>query len=342
MQDIKKVLAGKYSAIYFEKTQKILNDSKSNHASILQFTHFQNDDICVCGIEHCIEIIKQIPNLNAKVFARKDGEMVKKGEPILLIEGNYKNYAFIESIIDGLLARESSVCNHCKKILNLISTNQLILMADRGDLYINQPYDGYAAYVAGVRNFTTYKHIDLIKNKSDCKVVGTIPHALIQQHKGNLVETLKNYKSSYPNEPLPALVDYTNDVIGEIKKIAKFFPELASIRIDTSKAMLDKSLTNPKDSGVSKQLVLKARQALDNCGLKQTKIVVSSGFSVDIIKEFIDNKIPADFYGVGKSVLEIDLNITGDLVYLDGKVQSKKGRGLDKKSLGYKKLIQYI
>ena len=343
IHDIQGVLKADYSALYLTKTKNILLKNKVKHNTIMRFCHFGKEPIKVCGIEHVVQVLKSIKGKkNFKVYGLKDGQAAKAGQPILIIKGDYSAFAEYESFIDGILARESSVCTNAAKVLSLIKPDQLIYMGDRGDLYIAHAYDGYGAYKAGVRIFTTKAQAALIDDKN-VKVVGTIPHALIQQFKGNLSKALWAYHRTYPKEKLSALVDYHNDVVNEIKHIDKGLrPLLKSIRIDTSASLLDKSLSNKKDKGVSAALVFKARKALDANGMKHVKIVVSSGFDYKKIKEFKNKKVPVDFYGIGGSLLKVNVNITGDLVYLDNKPQAKVGRklGIDPKNI--KKLNIYI
>ena len=75
--------------------------------------------------------------------------------------------------------------------------------------------------------------------------------------------------------------------INEIKHLdKKLIPLIGSIRSDTSKSVCDKSLINKKENyGVSKQLVIKARKALDANKMNKVKIIVSSGFSLEKIKK---------------------------------------------------------
>lgn len=343
IHEMKKILHRNYTAIYLTKTKKILENNKVKNISMIRYTHFNKEPVYVCGIEHCVQFLKKIKG-HFKVYGVKDGDLVEPGKPILVIEGDYSKVAEMESVIDGILARESSICNHVKKILTYIKSSQLIFMADRCDLYLTQPYDGYAAWVAGLRTFTTKAHIELIPDQKSVKIVGTMPHALIQQFNGNLNKALWAYNKTFPKEKLSALIDYHNDVVNEIKKIDKNLkPLIASIRIDTSVRMCDKSLVNKADNyGVSKQLVFNARKALDANDMKHVKIIVSSSFGLRKIKDFIRNDVPADFYGVGSSLVKVNVNITGDLVYLNNKPEAKTGRltKIDHKDLN--KLNIYI
>lgn len=343
IDNINKIISGNYSALYLTKTKNILKKNKVKNKTIMRFCHFNKTPIYVCGIKHVVQVLKNLKHKPFRVYGVKDGQLVKAGQPILIIEGDYSAFAEYESFIDGILARESSVCTNCKKILSLIKSNQLIYMGDRGDLYLAHAYDGYAAYKAGIKIFTTRAHVELIDKQSEVKVVGTIPHALIQQFNGNLSKALWAYHKTYPKEKLSALVDYHNDVVNEIKNIDKGLkPLIKSIRIDTSKNLLDKSLSNKKDNGVSTHLISKARKALDANGMKHVKIVVSSGFNYETIKQFKAKKAPVDFYGIGGSLLKVNVNITGDLVYLNNKPQAKAGRKLGIPVKNIKKLNIYI
>lgn len=339
---IGKILNANFSALYLTKTKKILNSSKLKNNSIIRFTHFNNEPVYVCGIKHCIQFLKKIHG-DFNVYGVNDGDLVEAGKPILIIKGDYNKIAEYESVIDGIIARESSICNHIKRILQIIKPEQLIFMADRADLYLNQPYDGYAAWVGGINIFTTKAHVELIESKN-VRVVGTMPHALIQQFGGNLNKALWAYHNTYNDEKLSALVDYHNDVIGEIKKIDNDLKSfIDSIRIDTSIRMCDKSLENkPNHHGVCKELIFNARKALDENQMKHVKIIVSSGFNFEKIKSFVEKKVPVDRYGIGSSLVKIDINVTGDLIYLNDKQEAKAGRQADIADYDLNKLNIYI
>lgn len=343
VHELNKVLNSDFTALYLIKTKKILKEEKKQNQTILQFTHFEKKPIYICGINHCLQILKNVKG-NFHVYGVKEGSLVKPGHPILVISGDYSAVAEFESVIDGILARETSICNNVKTILTLIKPEQLIYMGDRADIYLTQPYDGYACWVAGMKIFTTKAHTELIPSKKDIKIVGTMPHALIQQYNGCLVTALKKYAKTFPNEKLSALIDYHNDIVNEIKSIPNNLKhKIASVRIDTSKNNCDKSLKKiPNNYGVSLNLVKLARKTLDANGMKHVKIIVSSGFNSQKIKNFIKQKAPVNFYGVGGSIVKINVNITCDLVCLNGKPQAKFGRKLAIKLNDLKKLNIYI
>jgi nicotinate phosphoribosyltransferase len=325
-----------YTSSYYIKTHKIISKCNLNDEVCMQFTFFQEESIKVCGIQEVVELLKfvlgkQIKQIN--IYGRRDGEIVSPKTPVLLLFGKYKYFVKLENIIDGILARRSSVCNNCYKILKHIKSSQLIFMGERTDDYILQPYDGYCAYIAGVRNFVTDASVSLIKNKKDINVNGTMPHALIQQCDGDLNKALALFKKTFPTSNLIALVDYHNDVPNEIKLISKSFPNLFAIRIDTSKTLIDNSVKkiygdNKNNYGVNPNLIKLARKTLDQHQMKNTKIIVSSSFDENKIKQFSKLKLPIDYYGVGSFLITRNIHFTADLVLKNNKHCAKYGRKL--------------
>ena len=107
-------------------------------------------------------------------------------------------------------------------------------------------------------------------------------------------------------------------------------PKLWGVRLDTSEMLVDRSLWAElgdfKPTGVNERLVRKVRDALDNDGFEHVKIVVSGGFTIDKIKEFEEQSVPVDAYGVGSSLIRGSNDFTADLVLTDGRPSAKVGR----------------
>ena len=103
---------------------------------------------------------------------------------------------------------------------------------------------------------------------------------------------------------------------------------LWGVRLDTSEALVDKSLEGTDLRGVQPQLVEKVRSALDDAGQERVKIVVSGGFTSDKIRTFEDRHVPVDAYGVGSSLLRGQNDFTADVVEVDGRPCAKAGREL--------------
>src|SRR5438552_3035690 len=105
---------------------------------------------------------------------------------------------------------------------------------------------------------------------------------------------------------------------------------LYGVRIDTSETLVDKSVIPQmgtfKPTGVNPQLVWNVRGALDKEGFRFVKIVVSGGFTVEKIRQFEEEDVPVDMYGVGSSLFQGRFDFTADVVRVEGKPVAKVGR----------------
>jgi nicotinate phosphoribosyltransferase len=130
---------------------------------------------------------------------------------------------------------------------------------------------------------------------------------------------------------LISLVDFENDCVGTSLKVARALGDrLYGVRLDTSETLVDRSLWNQmgyfKPTGVNPQLVWNVRRALDAEGFSKVRIVVSGGFTVDKIREFEQQGVPVDGYGVGSSLFQGRFDFTADAVLREGKPCAKAGR----------------
>ncbi len=325
----KRFKEGYYSANYFLKTRKIVEENIPNQECTMQFFQ-REDDVMLCGIDEVIALVKTFANNpnDLKILALNDGDMINANEPVLKITGRYEDFGFLESAIDGILARRTSVATNAYRVLKVTNGKKVLNMADRQDDPYNQSGDGYAAYIAGMRLFST----DACGKWTGLTGKGTMPHALIQLCDGDIIKASECYLKTYLNDQITALIDYNNDVVNDTLKLARHLKnKLGCVRVDTSKSLIDhwfddKDTTGFDPHGVCKELIFALRQQLDAEGFNHVKICVSSSFDAKKIKDFEDNKVPVDIYGVGTSLLKINVGFTGDLVKLNGKDQAKEGR----------------
>lgn len=320
---------GFFTANYFLKTRKIVLENIPEQIVTMQFFQ-REDDVMVCGLDECIALIHEfaINPEDLEVEALNDGDIINYGEPVLKITGKYEDFGFLESMIDGILARRSSVATNTYRVLKELNGKGIINMADRQDEYNTQIGDGYAAYVAGLKADST----DAMGLWWGGKGLGTMPHALIQICDGDILKAADFYLKTFPNEQVTALIDYHNNVVHDSLMIARHLKhKLKAVRVDTSKSLIDHYFDDKDTSGfdphgVCKELIFALRKALDDEGFDYVKIIVSSGFDAEKIRDFEQNHTPVDIYGVGTSLVKINVGFTGDLVKLNGKDQAKEGR----------------
>ncbi|MBP5301440.1 MAG: nicotinate phosphoribosyltransferase [Bacilli bacterium] len=321
---------GFYSAKYFLKTCKIIKNEMPGHIVKMQFFQRKNN-VMLCGISEVIALIKKIVGNKVIIFSLSDGDIIKANEPVLKIIGKYEDFGFLESVIDGILSRRTRIATNVYKIKKLFKNKNISLfsMADRQDDYLTQIGDGYASYIAGIDKVSTDAQ-GFLWNKNGS---GTMPHALIQMCRGDIIKAVELYIKTFPKEKVVALVDYNNNVIEDSLLVAKKFShKLYAVRVDTSKTLIDKYFENKNidgfdPHGVCKELIIALRKELDKHGFKDIKIIVSSGFDYKKIKKWVELKIPVDIYGVGSALISDNrIDFTGDLVSIDGIKEAKAGR----------------
>ena len=228
---------GYFSAAYFLKTEEIIREYHPDNTVTVQF--FQRRHSVLCGIDEAIALIHTFAKnpQDLRIEALNDGDLIEPLEPVLKITGRYQDFGFLEGPIDGILARRTSVASNCKRIIEAAKGAKVIFFGDRDDDPRNHPGDGYAAYIGGIRSFCT----DAMGEWIGYKGMGTMPHALIVMFKMNLLEAAKAFHEKFNQDNLIVLVDSNNDVITDSLKVADYFKdELYGVRIDTSKALVDK------------------------------------------------------------------------------------------------------
>ncbi|HEU5141057.1 MAG TPA: nicotinate phosphoribosyltransferase [Bacillales bacterium] len=325
---------GWFSAVYFLKSCEIVKNHKPDSVITMQF--FQKKHAVLCGSDEAIALIRTfaIEPDSLEVYALKDGDKISPYESVLTIKGPYQHFGFLEGLIDGILGRRTSVATNVYNVVNAAKGSgvqkPVIFMGDRDDHFTQQAGDGYAAFIGGSTAQATHAMNEWWGKEG----IGTMPHALIQLFGGDLVAATKAYHEQFPGDELVALVDYNNDVITDSLKLAhEFGDKLKGVRVDTSKTMVDQYFwRNPEvlgsfdPRGVNPELIFALRRALDDEGFQHVKIVASGGFNVKKIKRFEEMDVPVDMYGIGRSLLDINIGFTGDNVLLDGEPEAKAGR----------------
>ncbi|RKX45701.1 MAG: nicotinate phosphoribosyltransferase [Thermotogae bacterium] len=284
-----------------------------------------------------------------EVKALYDGEEAKEGEPIMTIEGDPTYFGYLETVLLGVIARATSTATAVKEVVKAARGKPILYFSARFDHYWVQATDGYAALKAGAFGVSTDANADYWGIES----LGTIPHALIAAYNGSTEAAaiaFDHYIAPHVNRIV--LVDWENDCIGTTLRVVKAFYEhimgkafklgetdpspiigegkekIWGVRFDTSGSLRDKSVI-PKDEsslGVCPELVWRAREVFDDYGLNDLKIVVSGGFDAKKIDLFERLDVPADVYGVGSKLLRKKVDITADIVEVNGKPCAKVGR----------------
>lgn len=318
---IERIRRGYYSAVYFNRTKRILEQEHDDTIVTMQVFQW-NDGSVLCGVDEVVELLRvAATNPRAiRVFTLRDGDIIGPRESVMHIIGPYVYFAHLESLYLGILARRTMVATNTRRVVEAANGKPVFFFADRFDDFHNQEGDGYAAHVGGAAGVCTLAHA----SRWGGAPVGTIPHSLIAACGGDTVVAATKFSQHFPDVNLIALVDFDNDCVGTSLAIARALgKKLWGVRLDTACNLIDVSASSP---GVNPTLVRLVRRALNDKGYAHIKILVSGGFTEERIRMFEKEKTPVDGYGVGSALVHGNNDFTADVVQVNGKNFAKAGR----------------
>jgi nicotinate phosphoribosyltransferase len=330
---VEKMREGYYADAYFNHARATLLQDDRHPRVVLQV--FQKKSAWLGGMDEAIAILKLCSYDwdELTVHALHDGDRIEPWETVMTIEGDYTLFAHLETAYLGVLSRRTLITSNVVRVLEAANGKPLIFMPARHDHHRVQTGDGYAAYVAGrVVGASIGVTTDEQASWWGGRGIGTVPHSLIASYGGNTVLAATKF-AEWASEDMniTVLVDFDNNSVETALEVARALgPKLWGVRLDTSEMLVDRSLWEElgdfKPTGVNERLVRKVREALDDDGFEHVKIVVSGGFTIDKIKEFEEQRVPVDAYGVGSSLIRGSNDFTADLVLTDGRPSAKVGR----------------
>jgi nicotinate phosphoribosyltransferase len=330
---VEKMREGYYADAYFNHARATLLQDDRHPRVVLQV--FQKKTAWLGGMDEAIAILKLCSYDwdELTVHALHDGDRIEPWETVMTIEGDYTLFAHLETAYLGVLSRRTLITSNVVRVLEAANGKPLIFMPARHDHHRVQTGDGYAAYVAGrVVGAPIGVTTDEQASWWGGRGIGTVPHSLIASYGGNTVLAATKF-AEWASEDMniTVLVDFENNSVETALEVARALgPKLWGVRLDTSEMLVDRSLWEElgdfKPTGVNERLVRKVRDALDDDGFEQVKIVVSGGFTIEKIKEFEEQRVPVDAYGVGSSLIRGSNDFTADLVLTDGRPSAKVGR----------------
>jgi nicotinate phosphoribosyltransferase len=329
--------AGYYSDAYFNSTKELL-EAQDRHPRVLMQV-FQKQDSLLGGVDEAIAVLKVgaghvgsdgvwVPAWDdLVVHALHEGDPIAPHETVLTIAGDYAQFAHLETVYLGTMARRSLVMRNVRAVVDAARGKEILFFPARHDHWLVQTGDGWAAHVAGAIGVST----DAQASWWGGRGVGTVPHALIAAFGGDTVEAARAFAHRYGDRiNVTVLVDFENDSARTAIEVADALgDELWGVRLDTSELIVDQSLADlgaAAPRGVNVELTRRVRQALDDAGHGRVKIVASGGFDAEKIRRFEEEGAPVDAYGVGSSLLRGHNDFTADIVRVDDRPIAKVGR----------------
>lgn len=328
---VEQLTSGIYADRYGALAAEVMRGSgRAKRNVLLQVTAKQ--DGWLSGIDEAVAILRAgVPDWDAiTVHALYEGDTLEAWDTVMTIEGDYADFAHLETLYLGVLGHRTRVCTNTRAVVDAARPKSVFFLGARDEHWLMQQGDGFAAMIAGAKQVSTQAQAALWGGK----VMGTVPHTLIASFGGDTVAATRQL-AKHLNEDIPllALVDYDNTAVKTSVDVARALGErLWGVRIDTSEHLVDTSLLKQlgtfRPTGVNPQLVWNVRHALDNEGFGDVQIVVSGGMDADRVSEFEEAGAPVDAYAIGSAAYRGTFDFTADVVMVDGKPQARVGRSL--------------
>ncbi|CAN5776319.1 nicotinate phosphoribosyltransferase [soil metagenome] len=325
---VEKIRDGYYTDAYFNHARSALLADGGHPRVLMQV--FQKKEAILGGMDEAIAILKLCSHSwdELEVHALYDGDAIEPWETVLTIEGDYTFFAHLETVYLGVLARRTLISTNVRRVVEAANGKEILYFPARHDHHRVQTGDGDAAHVAGAIGVST----DAQASWWGGRGIGTLPHALIAAYGGDTALAARKFAEwAPPDMNIVVLVDYENDSVRTSLEVARALgSRLWGVRLDTSGDLVDRSLWDELGDfdprGVNERLVRKVRDALDEEGFREVKIVVSGGFTVEKIRAFEERGVPVDAYGVGSSLIRGENDFTADVMLVDGHPVAKVGR----------------
>ncbi len=297
----------------------------------------------------------------------EEGKWVGAGEPIMYISGSFLNLVDLETLFLQMIGPASvAAYNACIMCMDLPNASFLAMDARHCAGTEMADMMAYAASVGSARAQRKVDAVGFIGNATDAtahyfgqeKGLGTMPHALIG-YAGSTLRAAEMFVETFPGENLTVLADYFGREISDSLAVCERYPDMVtdgriSFRLDTpgsrymegldtasAYAVLDRNvpdairgyrteeeLRHLIGAGVSAAAIWRFREALDEAGFEQARIVASSGFGPAKCKAMAIASAPIDVVGTGSYLPDrwSETYATADIVAYDGEARVKVGR----------------
>ena len=313
-EDIK---SGKTTDFYFINTKKILNEKNINKKVVVEVTASGLPNNYKWGIlSGLYEALPLLEGYNVDVIGLEEGSLFYPQEPVMTIEGNYKEFCDLETALLGFLCQSSGISTKSARLKKLVGEKPILSFGVRRMHPTIAPMIDRAAYIGGLDGFSCIGAEATIGKKA----WGTMPHSLALML-GDSKEAFVLFDQIIDKSvPRIVLVDTFCDEKREALIAAESIKNLTGVRLDTPGSR----------RGNMAKIIQEVRWELDIRGYKDVKIFLSGGLDEDSLRTLNG----ADAFGVGTSVSNAKtIDFALDIVEIEGVPFTKRGKLSGKKTL---------
>ncbi|MFW6070982.1 MAG: nicotinate phosphoribosyltransferase [Candidatus Bipolaricaulota bacterium] len=308
---------GQITDVYFERTREILRENDIDKKVRLEV---RTKSLPVDGpgvLSGLDEVVELFEGTDMTVHSLPEGSTFLPYEPVMTLEGGYRDFSVLETPLLGFLCQASGISTKARFVKRAANDKPVYHFGSRRMHPSIAPMIGRSAYIGGCDGVA----VSETARRLDLEPVGTIPHALILLV-GDSTTATAMFEELFGEEVnTVALVDTFCDEKFEALKNAEALKKLDAVRLDTPSSRRGDMLEIAKE----------VRWELDQRGFEEVKILISGGLDEENIPEL--NEV-ADAYGVGTSIANapvVDFSL--DIVEVEGEPTAKRGKKSGAKAL---------
>jgi nicotinate phosphoribosyltransferase len=241
-----------------------------------------------------------------EVWAMPEGTPVFAEEPLLRVTAPIVEAQIVETFLLSTLTFQTMIASKAARIVNAADGRRVI---EFGSRRAHGPEAGClaarAAYIGGCSGTSNVE----AGRRYGIPIFGTLAHSFVMAYQDER-EAFRKFHQLFPDSAL--LVD-TYDTFAAVDEIIHSGLKPAAIRLD---------------SGNLLTLSIRARERLDQAGLKATKIFASGDLDEYVIANLLTRGAPIDAFGVGTALATssdapalggvyklVDLELAGNISY---------------------------
>ncbi|RLM53335.1 nicotinate phosphoribosyltransferase [Halobellus sp. Atlit-31R] len=303
---------GSATDAYFDRTETTLRHADRNPRVVAEITADQfpdGDYELLAGVRDAAALLE---GRDVDVDAIPSGRLFDGG-PVMRIEGDYLEFARLETSLLGFLSHASGVATAALDVRQAAPDSLVLSFGARHVHPSIAAMVERSAVIAGLDGFSHAAAGDVIGREAG----GTMPHALlICFGRGNQEQAWQAFDEAVGEDvPRVALCDtYSDETDEALRAAAALGDRLDSVRLDTTGSR----------RGDFRHIVREVRWTLDAHGREDVDVFVSGGLGPADLLELRD---VADGFGVGGYVSNADpVDFALDIVEVDGELAAKRGK----------------
>jgi len=250
---------------------------------------------------------------SSTLYAIPEGRVVFQNEPLIQIEGPLPEVQILETLVINVIHFQTLVASKAVRVFLVSGERSLVDFGFRRAHGLEAGiYAARASYIAGFEGTSNLE----AGARWNIPVFGTVAHSYVMIFDRE-EEAFRAFARSFPKSSVFLLDTYdTIEAAEKTVRLAKEGVPVVAVRLD---------------SGDIPVLARRVRSILDSAGLRDVRIIVSGGVDEYRIKEWLEDGVPIDAFGVGtKLVTSSDapyLDMAYKLVEYEGKPKVKTSPG---------------